>query len=672
MSGGRRHIRQGGPQADAVTPIRRLAEFLATIALAVGLWAFAAAGAQAERRVALVIGNSSYKKVAALPNPGNDASDVAAVLRGLDFDVINVIDADQIGFNRALGEFSRKAIDADAALFFYAGHGVQLRGQNYLLPVDADAKDEVSAEFEFVALERVRQALDRAAPSAVRILILDACRDNPLARTAALTRGVQATRGLARIDLETVGGMIVVYATQANQVAQDGTERNSPFTSALLARLKEPGLEVGALFRRVTNDVRQKTQGKQIPELSISLGQDYYLNRNETDSIAFDRIADSGDPQDFRAFLERYPGSSRGPRARRSVGMMVRDKARRRHATQQREAEAREAAARAAEAEARQRREEAARREADADRARQEAARREAERRQAEAAARLAAEREQAATAARQQADAARLAAEREQAETAARLAAERARLEATQLAERRQQEAARRYAERRQAEAEARLAAERQQSEAAERQQAEAAAQARREAERLEQIRLAEAQAARQRAEAAAETARLAEAERRRSEQAAAAPPAVAPAPAAEAAPPAPAAPLTEADRRRQEEDRRTAELIAAQARAQESMRLAQQPPAPGGRSAVAVATLGAAPAAPEAADTPELIRAAQGELKRLRCYAGALDGKASKATRAALAAYAGRAGGAADAPVTAALIEAMRAQRNPVCGRR
>ncbi|MBK9083163.1 MAG: caspase family protein [Rhizobiales bacterium] len=304
--------------------MKRLARQALVWTAAVFVWGGLAADAWADRRVALVVGNSKYQKVTPLPNPSNDATDVADILRGLDFQVISVIDADQIGFNRALGEFSRKAIDADAVLFFYAGHGIQVKGQNYFLPIDADARDEISAEFEFIAMDRVRQALDRASQTAVRIMILDACRDNPLARTIAqATRGVgEATRGLARIDQQSAGGMVVVYATQPNQVAQDGAERNSPFTSALLLRLREPGLEVGTLFRRVTNDVRQKTGGKQVPELSISLGQDYYLNRNETDSVAFDRIVDSGNPQDFREFIARFPNSSRAPVARRMIDML--------------------------------------------------------------------------------------------------------------------------------------------------------------------------------------------------------------------------------------------------------------------------------------------------------------------------------------------------------------
>lgn len=298
--------------------LRAISLHCATIVAAALLaWTAALAEPAPDRRVALVVGNSAYRKVTPLPNPRNDASDVAEALTALGFEVITALDADQAAFNQALGQFSRRATDADAALFYYAGHGVQLRNQNYFLPVDADPKDEISAEFEFVAMERVNRALDKAAVAAVRIVVLDACRDNPLARSVyAASRNVgEPSRGLARLDAAR-GGMIVVYATQPNEVAQDGAERNSPFTSALLKRLREPGLEVASLFRRVAEDVRARTGGRQIPELSISLGRDYYLNREESDLVAFDRVASSADPQDFREFIRRFPQSSRATLAK--------------------------------------------------------------------------------------------------------------------------------------------------------------------------------------------------------------------------------------------------------------------------------------------------------------------------------------------------------------------
>lgn len=265
--------------------------------------------AMAERRVALVIGNSSYEKTTKLLNPANDAPDMAKALGAIGFEVIERTDLDKRGLDMALAEFSRKATGADSALFFFAGHGLQYQGRNYLLPIDADLEDDVSLRYQTTPIEDVRAALDRAA--GVKILILDACRNNPfsdrLTRSAGLTRSTGLTRGLARLDR--TEGMVVAYATQADQVAQDGSGRNSPFAGALINRLSEPGLEIATMFRRVAQDVFEKTNGRQRPELSISLLSDYFLNLSDTDTMVWGRIRDSQNPADFEAFIDRYPAS---------------------------------------------------------------------------------------------------------------------------------------------------------------------------------------------------------------------------------------------------------------------------------------------------------------------------------------------------------------------------
>ena len=200
------------------------------------------ASALADQRIALVVGNSHYKNTAALANPRNDANDVAAALTSLGFKVSIALDADKHGFDVEVENFTRLAKTADAALFYYAGHGMQFEGHNYLVPVDADLRDDVSVQFELTAVDDVKRAL-RNSPG-VKILILDSCRDNPLAENLvrslrAQSRDVPNFRGLAPI--ESAGGMLVVYSTEANEVAQDGTGRNSPFSAALLNELKEPG-----------------------------------------------------------------------------------------------------------------------------------------------------------------------------------------------------------------------------------------------------------------------------------------------------------------------------------------------------------------------------------------------------------------------------------------------
>jgi uncharacterized caspase-like protein len=282
--------------------------------------------AHADKRVALVIGNSEYGTQARLLNPRNDAQDIAESLKSLGFEVILRVDADKQTFLQALAEFSRRVVDAEIGLFFYAGHGMQYSGNNYLVPVRAQLQDDISIRFELVALEEVQRALERTA--GVRILVLDACRNNPLA--VELTRSMRATnrdatitRGLARI--EQARGTVVAYSTQANDVAEDGNARNSPFTRAFLDSLREPGLEVGAMFRKVATRVYEATRGKQLPELSISLLSDVYLNRNETDAQVWGRVRAANDPAGVRDFLERFPNSFYAADARMWLDSQERD-----------------------------------------------------------------------------------------------------------------------------------------------------------------------------------------------------------------------------------------------------------------------------------------------------------------------------------------------------------
>jgi uncharacterized caspase-like protein len=294
---------------------------IAWLALACAL----APGDAAEKRVALVVGNSEYGPQARLANPRNDARDMAEALESLGFEVILRVDANRQRFLEALAEFARAVTDADVGLLFYAGHGIQMNGSNYLIPIDAQVRDEVSVRFELVALEEVQRALARS--TGARILILDACRNNPF--TAQLSRSVKGanrdisvSRGLAPI--EQVRGTVVAYSTQSNDVAADGDERNSPFTGALLVSLREPGLEIGAMFRKVAARVYEKTHGRQVPELSISLLSDVYLNRNETDAQVWARVRAANDPVALRDFLSRFPDSFYAADARLRLDMLER------------------------------------------------------------------------------------------------------------------------------------------------------------------------------------------------------------------------------------------------------------------------------------------------------------------------------------------------------------
>jgi len=281
---------------------------LPAIALGALLLLFCNLAAQAERRVALVIGNGAYRSTAALANPGNDAEDMAASLKRVGFEVMLERELDKRGMEQAIARFARTARDSDAALFYFAGHGMQHHGANYLLPTDAKLEDEFSLDFEMTRLDDVLGALRRAR--GVQILILDACRRNPLAEKLvqmATTRDFAPTRGLARLDA--TRGMVVAYSTQADQVAADGTGRNSPFTSALVGHLGDPGVEIGALFRRVAAEVNRATEGRQLPELSISLLGEFYFARADSDVQAWAKVRAVQEATPLKEFIARYPAS---------------------------------------------------------------------------------------------------------------------------------------------------------------------------------------------------------------------------------------------------------------------------------------------------------------------------------------------------------------------------
>ncbi|QGM47257.1 caspase family protein [Methylocystis heyeri] len=271
------------------------------------LWGLSITPTLADKRVALIVGNSKYAQINKLANPGNDAPDFAKAMESMGFEVILRVDVGKSEFDRALAEFARKSEGADTALFYYAGHGLQYQRQNFLLPTDIEVQDSADVEFRAVGLDRVLQAISRT--SGVKILILDACRDNPLA-TQFSSRSIGdggAPRGLVRIDR--TEGLVIAYATAPDQVAQDGSGRNSPFTQSLINHIREPGLEIGTMFRRVANDVFEQTKGRQRPEISISLLNDYFLNPAENDRIVWSRIRDSDNISDFKGFIEKFPTS---------------------------------------------------------------------------------------------------------------------------------------------------------------------------------------------------------------------------------------------------------------------------------------------------------------------------------------------------------------------------
>jgi uncharacterized caspase-like protein len=205
--------------------------------------------ASAQKRVALVVGNSAYVHANALPNPANDAGDIAAALRDLGFSVILGLDLDKRAFDAKVREFSKALTEADTALFYYAGHGLQVAGRNHLVPVDAQLGNERDLDFEAVSLDFVLKQMELEREGKTNIVFLDACRDNPLARNLARSMGTRSAsigRGLAQVH--TGVGTFIAYSTQPGNVALDGDGRNSPFTSALVKGVRQPGRNLTAVM----------------------------------------------------------------------------------------------------------------------------------------------------------------------------------------------------------------------------------------------------------------------------------------------------------------------------------------------------------------------------------------------------------------------------------------
>lgn len=225
------------------------------------------------KRVALVIGNGAYQNAPQLPNPRNDASDIAELLHGLGFEVVDGFDLDKRAFEERIVEFSERTEGAEATLFYYAGHGMQVDGRNYLLPIDAALEKKASLPFQTVPVDTVLRFM--TARNRVAIALLDACRDNPLSRRFALTRSSAAGLGLAMPI--TGGGIMIGFATAPGETAADGDGRNSPFAAALLRHLGTPGVEIGRAMRRVMGDVSTATNDRQRPWVHSDISVDFYM-----------------------------------------------------------------------------------------------------------------------------------------------------------------------------------------------------------------------------------------------------------------------------------------------------------------------------------------------------------------------------------------------------------
>jgi hypothetical protein len=297
------------------------------------LLGFGSAEAAAGRRLALVLGNGAYVHAPALANPPRDARAVAAAFRRLGFEVIEGIDLGRAGLVGALRDFGRRADGAELAVVYFAGHGIQVKGQNYILPIDAQLQREQDLRYEAISVQAV---LDEAGGAQrLRLVILDACRDNPfvarLRREMGASRSTSVGRGLKIIE-EVAPDTLIAYATTADAVADDGAGQHSPYTKALLDNLETPGLELNLLFGRVRDEVMKRTGNRQQPFTYGSLGGEPVFLKPEaatakpaaaaasgSDAIElafWDSVKDSTSAADYRAYLEAFPDGSFAPLAR--------------------------------------------------------------------------------------------------------------------------------------------------------------------------------------------------------------------------------------------------------------------------------------------------------------------------------------------------------------------
>ena len=285
----------------------------------------AAPSANAAKRVALVIGNSAYQHTPALDNPKNDAVDVAQAFQKLGFEIMTGIDLSKRGMEAILQRFARALDQADVGVFFYAGHGIQFTGRNYMVPIDAKLDNVYSVDFELIPLNLIHRTMEQA--TSTNILFVDACRDNPLARNLARSMGTRSAmigRGLA--SMESGVGSLISFSTQPGNVALDGTgQRNSPYAHALVKHLTTARTNISDMLIRVRRDVMRTTAGKQVPwEHSALTRQFSFLGQQPQASVAatarqtavaasqeeqlfWTSVKDSKDPDMIRAYLARYP-----------------------------------------------------------------------------------------------------------------------------------------------------------------------------------------------------------------------------------------------------------------------------------------------------------------------------------------------------------------------------
>lgn len=308
--------------------------------------------ALAEKRVALVMGNSAYKNVARLANPANDAALVGGMFRNAGFDTVDIkLDLNVAEMRKALRDFGGKAREADVAVVYYAGHGIELDGTNYLIPTDATLETDSDVLDETLSLDRALFAVEPAKQ--LRLVILDACRDNPFAKTMKRTIAARAIgRGLAKVE-PTSPNTMIAFAAKAGSTASDGDAKNSPFATALVERLPMPGLDLRKAFGFVRDDVLKTTGYKQEPYVYGSLGGDDVSlvpakpaaapgpQANPQDSVRrdYELALQAGNRDAWEAFLQAYPDGFYAGLARAQLKNVAAEEARAVAAAKARQAE---------------------------------------------------------------------------------------------------------------------------------------------------------------------------------------------------------------------------------------------------------------------------------------------------------------------------------------------
>ncbi|MBF0289637.1 MAG: caspase family protein [SAR324 cluster bacterium] len=325
---------------------------LSCLAIAQDSRAFKKKAGDQEQHIALIIGNANYES-SPLRNPGNDAHDIAAVLKKKGFDVTLQLDGTKREMENEIRKFGKNLQKGGVGFFYYAGHGMQVKGVNYLIPIKTNIESEDDIPYEAVNANMVLSKMDTAG-NRLNMVFLDACRDNPFARSFR-----SGSKGLAQMDAPS--GTLVGYATSPGKTAADGTGRNGVFTSNFLKQIEQPGLEIGMMMRKVRTGVRSDTGGKQTPWDVSSLEGEFYFNppvqkqqmavvtqpptrpsnvtamppvetqsapvttipsRQFSELGAWKAIKYSKNPASFQKFLKQYPNSDFAPLARMQISRL--------------------------------------------------------------------------------------------------------------------------------------------------------------------------------------------------------------------------------------------------------------------------------------------------------------------------------------------------------------